>query len=88
MRRPVGVKGIRFGIGWSRCFFPAALDLAIQNQIDRFSLAIDAIDRVPKLQRIGAHAKEEFRNLQIECRNYAYVHGVDKPELDQWTWPT
>ena len=64
------------------------LDLAIQNQIDRFSLAIDAIDRVPKLQRIGAHAKEEFRNLQIECRNYAYEHGVDKPEVDQWTWTT
>jgi xylulose-5-phosphate/fructose-6-phosphate phosphoketolase len=64
------------------------LDLAIQNQIDRFSLAIDAIDRVPKLQRIGAHAKEEFRNLQIECRNYAYQHGVDKPEADQWTWTT
>jgi xylulose-5-phosphate/fructose-6-phosphate phosphoketolase len=64
------------------------LDLAIENQIDRFSLAIDVIDRVPKLQRIGAHAKEEFRNLQIECQNYAYQHGVDKPEADQWTWTT
>ena len=64
------------------------LDLAIQNQIDRFSLAIDVIDRVPKLQRTGAHAKEEFRNIQIECRNYAYEHGVDKPEVDQWTWTT
>ena len=64
------------------------LDLAIQNQIDRFSLAIDVIDRVPRLQRIGAHAKEKLRNLQIECQNYAYEHGVDKPEVDQWTWPT
>jgi xylulose-5-phosphate/fructose-6-phosphate phosphoketolase len=63
------------------------LDLAIQNQIDRFSLAIDVIDRVPALRVAGAHAKEMLRNMQIECQNYAYEHGVDKPEADQWTWP-
>jgi xylulose-5-phosphate/fructose-6-phosphate phosphoketolase len=63
------------------------LDLAIQNQIDRFSLAIDVIDRVPALQVAGAHAKEMFRNMQIDCLNYAYENGVDKPEMDQWTWP-
>ena len=63
------------------------LDLAIQNQIDRFSLAIDVIDRVPALQATGAHAKEILRNMQINCQNYAYEHGVDKPEVDQWTWP-
>src|SRR5881397_2110400 len=63
------------------------LDLAIQNQIDRFSLAIDVIDRVPSLQRVGAHAKEKLRNTQIECQKYAYQYGVDKPEIDQWTWP-
>jgi xylulose-5-phosphate/fructose-6-phosphate phosphoketolase len=62
------------------------LDLAIQNQIDRFSLAIDVIDRVPSLQVSGAHAKEKLRNMQIECQNYAYEHGIDKPEVDQWTW--
>jgi xylulose-5-phosphate/fructose-6-phosphate phosphoketolase len=63
------------------------LDLAIQNQIDRFSLAIDVIDRVPALQATGAHAKEKLRNMQINCQNYAYEHGIDKPEVDQWTWP-
>ena len=63
------------------------LDLAILNQIDRFSLAIDVIDRVPGLQVAGAHAKETLRNRQIDCQNYAYEHGVDKPEVDQWTWP-
>jgi xylulose-5-phosphate/fructose-6-phosphate phosphoketolase len=62
------------------------LDLAIQNEIDRFSLAIDVIDRVPSLQVSGAHAKEKLRNTQIECQNYAYEHGIDKPEIDQWTW--
>jgi xylulose-5-phosphate/fructose-6-phosphate phosphoketolase len=62
------------------------LDLAIQNQIDRFSLAIDVIDRVPGLHVSGAHAKEKLRNMQIDCQNYAYEHGIDKPEVDQWTW--
>jgi xylulose-5-phosphate/fructose-6-phosphate phosphoketolase len=63
------------------------LDLAIQNQIDRFSLAIDVIDRVPKLRTTGAHAKEKFRNMQISAQAYAYEFGIDKPELDQWKWP-
>jgi xylulose-5-phosphate/fructose-6-phosphate phosphoketolase len=62
------------------------MELAINNEIDRYSLAIDAIDRVPKLQKIGAHAKERFRNLQIHCRNYAYRHGIDDPEIAGWKW--
>jgi len=63
------------------------LELAIQNEIDRFSLAIDAIDRIPTLKVKGAHVKERLRDRQIECRNYAYEHGIDLPEVDQWTWP-
>ena len=63
------------------------LDLAIQNQIDRFSIAMDVIDRVPSLRVAGAHAKEKLRNMQIECQRYAYEHGVDKPDVDQWKWP-
>jgi xylulose-5-phosphate/fructose-6-phosphate phosphoketolase len=63
------------------------MELAIENEIDRFSLAIDAIDRVPKLQKVGGHAKEKFRNLQIECVNYAHEYGIDKPDIAAWTWP-
>jgi xylulose-5-phosphate/fructose-6-phosphate phosphoketolase len=63
------------------------MELAINNEIDRFSLAIDVIDRSPKLQRIGAHAKERYRNMQIECRNYAYENGIDSPAVSDWTWP-
>jgi xylulose-5-phosphate/fructose-6-phosphate phosphoketolase len=63
------------------------LDLAIKNQIDRFSLAIDVIDRVPSLQVKGAQAKEMLRNMQIDCVDYAYENGIDKPEIEQWTWP-
>jgi xylulose-5-phosphate/fructose-6-phosphate phosphoketolase len=64
------------------------LDLAIRNQIDRFSLAMDVIDRVLPLRVIGAHAKEELRNQQIDAQRYAHREGVDKPELDHWTWPS
>jgi len=63
------------------------MELAINNQIDRFILAIDAIDRTPRLQRIGAHAKERFRNLQIECLLHAHQNGIDAPEITGWKWP-
>jgi xylulose-5-phosphate/fructose-6-phosphate phosphoketolase len=63
------------------------LELAINNEIDRFSIAMDAIDRVPKLAVAGAHAKSKFRNMQIECRAYAHDYGADKPEFADWKWP-
>ncbi|HLH42134.1 MAG TPA: phosphoketolase family protein [Bryobacteraceae bacterium] len=63
------------------------LELAIDNNIDRFSLAMDVIDRTPRLQRIGGHIKEKFRDMQIDCRNYAHQYGVDKPEAAGWRWP-
>jgi xylulose-5-phosphate/fructose-6-phosphate phosphoketolase len=63
------------------------LDLAIENETDRFSLAIDVINRVPGLLVAGAHVKEHLRDLQSECREYAHEHGVDKPEIRAWRWP-
>ena len=63
------------------------MELAINNEIDRFTLAIEAINRTPKLQRIGAHAKERYRDLRTDCRNYAYEHGIDIPEIVGWKWP-
>ncbi len=63
------------------------MELAINNEIDRFSLAIDAIDRLPELRVAGAHVKEKLRDMQIECRNYAYENGIDIPEIDNWQWP-
>ena len=63
------------------------LELAIRNEIDRFSLAIDVINRVPRLQVAGAHVKEKLRDMQIECSQYAYEHGIDKPEFANWRWP-
>jgi len=63
------------------------LELAISNEIDRFSLAIDAIDRVPGLSVSGAHAKQKLRDMQIECRAYAHEHGIDKRDSAGWRWP-
>ena len=63
------------------------LDLAIRNQIDRFTIAMDVIDRVPALRATGAHTKEKLRRMQFECQAYVYENGVDKPEMDGWTWP-
>ena len=63
------------------------LELAICNQIDRFNLVIDVIDRVPKLRVAAAHFKEWLKNQIIDNTNYAYEHGIDKPEFTNWTWP-
>lgn len=54
------------------------LQLAIMNQIDRFSIAIDVIERVEKLRQKGAHFKDKLKNMQIEALKYAYKNGVDK----------
>jgi xylulose-5-phosphate/fructose-6-phosphate phosphoketolase len=63
------------------------MDLAIRNQIDRFNLVIDAIDRVPALSIAGAHVKERMKNRILECLHFAYREGFDQPEFVDWQWP-
>jgi xylulose-5-phosphate/fructose-6-phosphate phosphoketolase len=63
------------------------LDLAMRNQIDRFDLVIDVIDRVPRLQVAGAHVKEHMRSQIIENTAYAREQGIDKTEITNWKWP-
>ena len=63
------------------------LELAIRNEVDRFSLAIDVIDRVQRLQVAGAHVKEALRDMQIDCLNHAHEYGVDRAAERDWTWP-
>jgi xylulose-5-phosphate/fructose-6-phosphate phosphoketolase len=62
------------------------LELAIINQVDRFDLAIDVIDRVPRLQVIGAHVKEWLRDQIVEHLNYAHTEGIDSEAIRNWTW--
>jgi xylulose-5-phosphate/fructose-6-phosphate phosphoketolase len=63
------------------------LELAILNQIDRFNLAIDVIDRVPHLRSVGAHVKESLKGEIIASVNYAHAEGIDKEEIRNWKWP-
>ena len=63
------------------------LELAIRNQVDRFNLAIDVIDRVPGLQATGAHVKEWLKGRIIDSIDYAFENGVDRAEIRDWTWP-
>ena len=63
------------------------LELAINNQVDRFNLVMDVIDRVPKLGSAAAYVRERMRNAIIENVNYAYEHGIDKDEIVNWKWP-
>jgi xylulose-5-phosphate/fructose-6-phosphate phosphoketolase len=63
------------------------LGLTIANQVDRFNLAIDVIDRVPGLQSSGAHIKEWLKDQIVDNIAYAHEYGIDKPEIQNWKWP-
>src|SRR3954452_25139476 len=60
-------------------------DMTVLNQIDRFDLAMDVIDRVPKLQARG-EAREWLRNRLIEHAIHVRTHGEDLPEVREWQW--
>jgi xylulose-5-phosphate/fructose-6-phosphate phosphoketolase len=62
------------------------LELAIRNQTDRYSLAVDAIERCDKEGKWGA-VKEELVNEQIRMKNWAFEHGMDPDEITDWRWP-
>jgi xylulose-5-phosphate/fructose-6-phosphate phosphoketolase len=62
-------------------------DMTVLNDLDRFHLAGDVVDRVPRLQRVGAHFKQLLRNKLIEHKEYICEHGDDLPEIRDWKWP-
>jgi xylulose-5-phosphate/fructose-6-phosphate phosphoketolase len=63
-------------------------DMTVLNQIDRYDLAMDVIDRVPRLQDVSAHPREWLKNQLIEHRQYIRTHGQDLPEVRDWQWTT
>ncbi len=63
------------------------LELAILNQVDRFDIAIDVIDRVPRLQATAAHTKEWLKDQIIDSINYSHENGIDRKEITDWKWP-
>jgi xylulose-5-phosphate/fructose-6-phosphate phosphoketolase len=62
-------------------------DMTVLNDLDRFHLAGDVVDRVPRLQRVGAHFKQFLRNKLVEHKQYICEHGDDLPEVRDWKWP-
>ena len=62
-------------------------DMTVLNDLDRFHLALDVIDRVPRLQRVAAHVQQVLRDKLLEHGEYIRQHGDDMPEIRDWVWP-
>jgi xylulose-5-phosphate/fructose-6-phosphate phosphoketolase len=62
-------------------------DMTVLNDLDRFHLAIDVIDRVPRLRDVAAHLKQMLQDKLIDHRHYVVRHGDDMPEVKNWKWP-
>jgi xylulose-5-phosphate/fructose-6-phosphate phosphoketolase len=62
-------------------------DMVVLNELDRFNLVDDVIDRVPHLQNRGGHVKQWLHNKLIEHKHYIEERGEDMPEIREWKWP-
>ncbi|GMV54916.1 MAG: putative phosphoketolase [Betaproteobacteria bacterium] len=62
-------------------------DMVVRNDLDRFHLVMDVIDRVPALGQRAAHVKQAMRDRRVEHRQYIVRHGEDMPEVREWQWP-
>jgi len=61
-------------------------DMAVRNDLDRFHLVEDVVDRVPKLGYTAAYIKQEMRNRIIDHKEYIEKYGQDMPEIRNWRW--
>ena len=62
-------------------------DMVVRNDLDRFHLVSDVIDRVPKLGHIAAHTKQIIRDRLIDHKSHIAKYGIDMPEIRDWQWP-
>src|SRR5881398_3213648 len=62
-------------------------DMAVRNEIDRFGLVCDVIDRVPGLGARADHVRQAMRDKLVEHKEYVHLHGTDLPEVAHWAWP-
>jgi xylulose-5-phosphate/fructose-6-phosphate phosphoketolase len=64
-----------------------AFDMTVLNELDRFHLVIDAIDRLPQTGSEGAYLKQRLKDKLVEHRHYINRYGEDMPEVRDWSWP-
>jgi xylulose-5-phosphate/fructose-6-phosphate phosphoketolase len=62
-------------------------DMVMLNDLDRFHLVMDVIDRVPGLGATTARLRQEMQDAKLRARAYTRAHGEDDPEISGWTWP-
>ncbi len=62
-------------------------DMAVMNDLDRYHLVIDVIDRVPGLGRTAAYLRQDMADRLIRQREYTHLHGEDPAAIRQWAWP-
>ncbi|NUW35714.1 phosphoketolase family protein [Nonomuraea sp. SMC257] len=62
-------------------------DMAMLNDIDRYHLVMDVIDRVPGLGTTAAHLRQRMSDARLRARAHTREHGEDAPEISGWTWP-
>jgi len=63
-------------------------DMVMLNDLDRFHLVIDVIDRVPGLGSKGGHVRQRMVDERLRHRAYTREHGEDMPDVVKWTWPS
>ncbi len=61
-------------------------DMVVLNDLDRYHLAADVIDRVPKLAGRAGHLKQEIRDKLLDHKAWIHEHGEDLPEVREWSW--
>jgi xylulose-5-phosphate/fructose-6-phosphate phosphoketolase len=61
--------------------------MVMLNDLDRFHLVIDVIDRVPSLGEHAAALRQRMVDERLRCRAYTREYGEDPPEISGWTWP-
>ena len=64
-----------------------AFDMTVLNELDRFHLVMDVLDRVPRLGNRGAYLKQLLQDKLVAHKLYITRHGIDMPEIQDWQWP-
>ena len=60
--------------------------MVVLNDLDRFHLALDVVDRVPRLSNLRAYVRDYVQNKLVDHKNYIHKYGDDMPEIKEWKW--